>query len=432
MNTSDQLIADYQQRVELAQQSKEADAALVKKHLVAAYEKNLPVWFGEFAKELVVDLTAPGSFDYHPNSQDKDDAEIIVNFTWRSIKGKIILTAVSPGHRGRSRSIGSFVLYFNTEHSFNETLYSCDASLNLPVSPAAQDSWYYPEAKGEVNAEELAELLIKFVKIKEERDLSLMFNEARHLNNRYDHFRSYLIHYSRTVELLTANFDKAMTSFPEGAKKWQELKLAKMAAFEKEREAAAAHAELVRTYTVWIYGWKRVLEANQKKLAGVQRAYSYSFPVFELTYGIAAEEDGDRYASTAMEFVSQDKPDRKGWFISLEREKHPVKFMHPVKIETKIVDVKSAHTSVVRSLYVPGCLMHIKYPGICDVQEIEAALEKEAFERLPTDIREDIEGSGSRVAWYEAVRGVVNDDERAFNALCRLVEGIQEPDDTDF
>src|ERR1051325_5778627 len=121
MDTSDQLIADYKTRKELEKQDSDTQKDLVGQRLIEAYEKGLPIWFGEFAKEIVVDPEKPGEFVYRPVDDRYDyDACITLDFMWRSIKGKIYAMAVSKERKARGRCTATFQLFFDTEYLFGK------------------------------------------------------------------------------------------------------------------------------------------------------------------------------------------------------------------------------------------------------------------------------------------------------------------------
>jgi hypothetical protein len=152
----------------------------------------------------------------------------------------------------------------------------------------------------------------------------------------------------------------------------EEIAAKQEAAGEYER-ACVAYYELV----------KGIHARNKERVAAVQAEFDESFTIWQLTYALIAEEDGDRMVDTATVYVSEPEPSHTGyWPVFRNGRLDLYKFFTPVSISGPILTRPSEGkvsrlfqgTSGHRSISVHPCVTD---------EQIEAKLNLEAVPDFP-------------------------------------------------
>lgn len=231
---------------------------------------------------------------------------------------------------------------------------------------------------------------------------------------------------------------QALTSligrWPEKEEEWLAAYATWEAAYQADMEAQARKRAEIDAYQArekaqvdviqaFVERWLSVLRRNRERLAAIQKQVSAPFQVFELTYAVVAEEDGEKIIeqhTKLVELLDGNEPGKE--FISIPSRKR-IHMFYPVSLMPVTIVPEGEAGPAVKKLYVPEAQGYLFYAYYTDEEEMKRLVASVAWEPFPQDVPAGEGIHRNEAVVHKALEGM--DTEGCFRILISLIMNAQ-------
>ncbi len=147
-------------------------------------------------------------------------------------------------------------------------------------------------------------------------------------------------------------------------------------AHREQMEAIAAEYQAV--YGEYLHHYLAVQGANRQALASLQVELDETSTIWQLAYGVVADEDGETYVETDRVYATTPEPDEGGWWFVFRYGKlERLRYYHPISVEGPLVfkpseDSRSIRGEVAHRTPDHEYVNHVYFnPAVVTADEVE-------------------------------------------------------------